>query len=232
MKKLIALVAVSALALAACGTASTTSDTAGISVSGEGRVSGTPDLLTVTLGVAVIRPTVAQATAAATDAANEVIAALKAAGIADADMATSNYSVWPQYDFNGETQRLVGYQVQNTLTVKVRDLANSGSVIDAATAAAGDNAVVQGVSLSIDDTSPLVTQARQAAWADAVAKAQQLADLAGVSLSDKAISITETYTPSVVPVDFGRADGAGESTPILPGMQEVAVTIQVTFAIG
>jgi uncharacterized protein YggE len=233
MKKYVALSAIVALAFAACGTGSTSSgETMGITVSGEGRVSGTPDMMTVTLGVSVLRPSVSAATASATEAADRVIAALVEQGILPEDMATSDYSVWPEYDYTGPTERVTGYRVQNTLTVRVRDLAASGDVIDAATAAGGDEAIVQGVSLSISDTSEYVVQARAKAWDDAVAKAGQLADLGGVALGDGVMSIRETYTPSVNPIAFAEDSASAGRTPILPGSQEVVVTIEVTFPIG
>jgi uncharacterized protein YggE len=239
MRKLIVLGAAAALLLVACGNGTLEAGSGdngamnGITVSGEGRVTGVPDTLTVTLGVSVLRPSVDQATGDAAAAAERVIAALEGTGVAREDMATANYSVWPEYDYSGDRQQITGYRVQNTLTVKVRDLDNAGAAIDAATQAAGDDAVVQGVSLSIDDTTGLVEQARNAAWADAEGKAEQLARLAGSELG-AAVSITESTSTPVVPMPYAVAEaGAADvRTPILPGTDEVVVTIQVTFSIG
>jgi uncharacterized protein YggE len=238
MRRLIALGAAAVLLLVACGEGTTDAGSSdnggmnGITVSGEGRVTGIPDTLTVTVGVSVLRPSVDQATSDAAAAAERVIAALEGAGVAREDMATANYSVWPEYDYSGERQRITGYRVQNVLTVKVRDLDNAGAAIDAATQAGGDDAIVQGVSLSIDDTTGLVEQARNAAWADAQGKAEQLARLAGQDLGI-AVSITESTSTPVVPMPYAIAEaGADARTPILPGTDEVVVTIQVTFSIG
>ena len=238
MRKLIALGAAAMLLLVACGEGAVNAASGengtmtGITVSGEGRVTAVPDTLTVTLGVSVLRATVDQATGDAASAAERVIAALEAAGVSRDDMATSNYSVWPEYDYSGERQQITGYRVQNTLTVKIHDLEGSGAVIDAATAAGGDDAVVQGVSLTIAHTTGLVEQARNAAWADAKGKAEQLARLAGLDLGS-AVTITESFTPPSMPIAFAEAAADGGSrTPILPGTQEVSVSISVTFNVG
>lgn len=241
MRKLLALVAAGALVLAACGSgeeslngfgAGEGSSSAGINVTGQGRVMGVPDTLTLQLGVSVLRPSVDRATGDAAERAQAIIDALMANGVAEADIQTANYSIWPEYDYSGSTQRLTGYRVQNNLTVKIRSLDNAGAVIDAATEAGGNDTVVNGLSFSIEDNEALLELARTAAWADAEAKAEQLAQLAGVDLG-KAISITESVNYSVPPIFYEeRAAAADMATPIQAGQQEVTVVVTVTFAIG
>lgn len=239
MRRLMVVLAVSAVVLAACGTEGTVgsgfgsdgSTTSGISVTGQGRVYGTPDTLTVTLGVSVLRSSVDAATAEAATRAQAIIAALTAAGVAEADIQTANYSIYPEYDYSGETQRLAGYRVSNTLTVKVRDLDGAGAAIDAATAAGGNDMVVQGLSFSIEDNTALLEMARTAAWNDAEAKAEQLARLAGVDLRS-AISISESINYVVPPIYYERSGADAAVTPIEAGQQEVTVVVQVTFGIG
>jgi uncharacterized protein len=203
----------------------------GISVTGVGRVTGTPDTLSITLGVSVRRDTVGVATGDAADLASAIIAALRDNGVAEEDIQTANYSIWPEYDWRGNRQILTGYRVTNELRVKVRDVDRAGAVIDAATAAGGDDMVVSGLAFSIEDNTDMLAAARAAAWADAEAKATQLAELSGVSLGT-AVSITETIAHDVPPVWLGR-DAAGEAadTPIEPGQADVTVTIQVTFGL-
>lgn len=239
-KKLAVLVVAVALLVAACGesdepaTASeSVSESAGISVVGEGVVTGVPDTMTVTIGVSVLRDTVAQATADAAASADRVISALKAAGVAEEDLTTANYSIWPEWDYRNDERNIIGYRVQNTVLAKVRDLESAGTVIDSAVTAGGEDAVVNGLSFSIEDNDALVEQARALAWSNAETKAEQLADLAGVDLGSPT-SISESYSSPVVPVrydEYAAAD-SGTVTPILPGEQEVTVTLQVTFAMS
>lgn len=239
MRKIALFAVAGALLLAACGDGTSAvgaggdgGTNAGISVVGEGHITANPDTMTVTVGVSVRRDTVSQATADAAAAADRVIAALRAAGVAEKDLSTANYSVWPEWDWSGETQRIAGYRVENTLLAKIRDLDAAGDVIDAAVAAGGNDAVVQGLSFSVEDNAELIEAARAQAWGDARAKAGQLASLANVELGS-VVSISESFSTPVVPVPYDRAVAAAESaTPILPGVQEVTVSIQVTFSIS
>jgi len=243
MRKLLVLVAAGAVLLAAFGSGEGTlvsaaagdgSTTSGINVTGQGKVTGQPDVLKVILGVSVLRPTVDQATGDAATLATAVIDALKAHGVAEDDIQTANYSINPEYDWSGETQRLLGYRVNNEVRVKIRDLEQAGEIIDAATAAGGDAMVVSSLSFSIEDNAELLQMARTAAWTDAEAKARQLAQLAGLELG-AASSITETINYDTPPIYYERdMAAAGESavTPIESGTQEVTVVVQVTFAIG
>ncbi|MBU1495030.1 MAG: SIMPL domain-containing protein [Actinobacteria bacterium] len=241
MRKILALIAVGSLALAACSTGAAAASepssvgdgSAGINVTGQGKVIGTPDTLTLNLGVSVLRRTVDQATADAAAKAQAIVDALKAQGVAEEDIQTANYSIWPEYDYSGDTQTITGYRVQNELNVKIRDLDKAGATIDAATAAGGNDATVNGLSFSIEDNTALLEAARAAAWSDAEAKARQLSDLAGVQLGT-ARSITESISYDYPPVFYDAAfaeEAARESTPIQTGQQEVTVVIQVTFGI-
>lgn len=207
----------------------------GISVSGTGEVTGTPDTLTMTFGVSVRRDSVSLAVSAAAEVAEKMIAALRANGVAEEDIQTANYSVYPEYDWTGEQQKLVGYNVNNSVVAKIRDLDKAGEVIDATTAAGGNDATVQGVSFSIEDNEALIEAAREAAWNDAEQKAQQLADLAGVTLGEPT-TINESFSPRPSPFDyrdvaFAAEDGAGFTTPIVPGEQSVAVSLNIQFSI-
>ena len=243
MRKLLVLVAASDILLEARGSGEGTlisagagdgTTTSGINVTGQGKVTGQPDVLKVILGVSVLRPTVDQATADAASLATAVIDALKANGVAEDDIQTTNYSINPEYDWSGETQRLLGYRVNNEVQVKIRDLEQAGEIIDAATAAGGDATVVNSLSFSIEDNAELLQMARTAAWNDAEAKASQLAQLAGVDLG-AAISITETINYDAVPIYYERdayAAAGEEITPIESGTQEVTVIVQVTFSLG
>jgi uncharacterized protein YggE len=240
MKRMIPLLAAGVLLLAACGqepevtvnAGSGDGDATGISVTGQGRVTGIPDTLTLDLGVAVLRDSVDEATGEAARLADALIAALSDNGVAEEDIQTSNYSIWPEWDYRNETQTLRGYRVTNTVTVKIRDLDRAGATIDAATAAGGDEIVVNGLRFSIEDNEELLELARANAWNDAEEKARQLARLAGIELGTP-VSIVESVGQAPTPVPYRElADEAGAATtPIQPGEQEVTVTLQVRFGI-
>ena len=211
----------------------TGSSTAGITVTGVGTVLGRPDTMTVTIGVNVVRPTVSEATAEATASATALFDALQAAGVAEEDIQTQNYSISPQYRYDeGQAPQLTGYQVSNTVLAKIRDVEAAGAVIDAAVAAGGDNSIVQGIGFSVEDDTERLAEARAKAFADARAKAEQLAELAGVELG-AVLRMAETLGgPSpVFGAEYAAADSASR-TPIQPGEVTSEVRVDVVFAIG
>lgn len=232
----VALILGMAVAVTACsaptGGQSATGLPPGISVTGLGEVTGTPDTLTMMFGVSVLRPTVSQAVTVAADKANAVIAALKAQGVAEDDIQTANYSIYPEYNYSQTGQELIGYRIDNTVTAKIRNLDSSGAVIDAVAAAGGDDVRVSGVTFAIEDDAELLQAGRTAAWADARAKAEQLAELAGVTLGEP-VAISEVISQPPIIFPFARdAAAEGGDTPIEPGQQTVTVTLSVEFAIG
>lgn len=206
----------------------------GISVSGQGEVTGTPDTLSMTFGVSVLRPTVSEAVADAAVLADGVIESLRANGVAEEDLQTANYSIRPEYDYRDTGQELIGYRVENSVVAKITDLDAAGTTIDAAASAGGDEVRVSGVSFAIEDDDELVQAARAAAWTDAEAKAEELAALAGVTLGAP-IAISESFTASPRPVFFGGGLDAAEEalqTPIVAGEQTVTVNLSVEYGIG
>ena len=204
----------------------------GISVSGTGEVTGTPDTVEIDLGVSVLGKTVEKATSSAAEKAEALISALTSNGVAREDITTTNYSIYPEYDYRSGRERLIGYRVTNTVRVKIRDVQESGSVIDAATAAGGDDVRVNGLRFSIEDNTDLVEAAREVAWDDALAKATQLAELSGQTLGG-ALFINETVSAPPVPRFFdGYLTSTLEAieTPIEPGTSAVTITLSVHFA--
>jgi hypothetical protein len=206
--------------------------TNGISVTGMGEVTGTPDTVEVSLGVSVLAETVDEAAATAAEKAQALIDSLTSNGVAEEDITTTDYSIYPEYDYSSNTERLVGYRVNNTVRAKIRDIETTGTVIDAAVAAGGDDATVNGLSFSIEDNDELVAAAREAAWNDAMAKATQLAELSGQTLGE-ATSITETVSMPPVPIPYAEEAAADRAlTPIEPGTSAVTITLQVQFALA
>jgi uncharacterized protein YggE len=206
----------------------------GISASGTGTAVGEPDVMLLTVGVSAQRDSVAEAREAAATAQTAVIEALKDNGVAEEDIQTVQFSVNPQYNYRNETPEIIGYLVSNVVTAKVHDLDSAGDVVDATTAAGGNDAVIQGISFGIDDPTELQAQAREEAVEKARAQAEQLASNAGATLG-KLLSISESsYYPfyeRAVPAGAGGAASDAAITPIESGQLEISVTVNVLYAI-
>lgn len=232
---LIAMV-VGLLALA-CGSDKTTIITSpatqkGITVMGHGEVQAQPDTGFFHVGVQVHASTVAAARDAASKAADAVTKSLKANGVADADIQTTNYSINPEYDSRSSAPKVTGYVVMNTVEVKVRKVDTFSKVIDDATAAGGDSVQVQSVRFDVADNSKLLDQARQAAIADARKKAEQLAKLGGGTLGSP-ISISETQSTRPQPLDIAKGvPSTGQAVPISPGSSAITVDVLATWDLG
>ncbi len=209
----------------------------GIWVSGTGIVTVTPDIAVLSLGVSDQETSVAAAQAKTADAMNKVMTALKQNGVADKDIRTTNYSIQQvtRWDNTKNESIVTGYKVSNMVTVKIRSIDKTGAVIDAVAAAGGDATRINGVSFSVDKPESYYTEARGKAMADARARADQLASLAGVKLGN-ALYITEStgfYQPPV-PVMRAEAGGAAPApaTAISPGETEITLNVQVAYAIA
>jgi hypothetical protein len=204
----------------------------GITVSGAGEANAAPDIVEVDVAVSVLADSVQDATRIAADKADTVSSALIAGGVAAEDIATTEYSIRPEYDYSASNQRLLGYRVSNTVRAKLRDVASTGPLLDSVVSAGGDETRVNGLGFGVADESPLLAKAREAAWNDARTKAEQLAALSGHTLG-KATAITETIQGPVLPMprlmaaDMSMSERA--STPIEPGSSTVTVTLQVEF---
>ena len=206
-----------------------------IHVTGSGSVVGEPDIATLNLGVSVEKETVAEAREAAAVAMTAVIASLKANDVAENDIRTDRFSIYPQYDYTDNGRVLRGYRVNNTVSAKVRELETLSDVIDNAAEAGGDIVVVNSIQFMIEDTTALQTQARSLAVKDAEAKAQTLAEASGVKLG-KPVAITETISGGSPPIAFARseefaADSARSSTPIEAGELTIVVNVTVVYEI-
>ena len=214
----------------------------GILVSGEGRVSVEPDLAIINIGVEAQAETVAEARADAAGAMSSVVAAVKGRGLSDADIQTTSFNIWPQYQYEEierdgrrvNRQVLVGYTVSNSAAIKVRDLSALGPIIDEVAEAGGDFTRINGVSFTVEDTKPFMNDLREAAFEEAEAKAGQLADLAGVELGQAMFISEGVATPDVVRSDLAFRAVAMESsaTPISAGETELSLTISALFGIG
>ena len=207
----------------------------GITVVGQGEAQGKPDQAFVTVGVEITAPTVDEATSQNAAIIEQITTALDEMSIAADDIQTSNYSLWAEqrYDEQNGSQSITGYHVTNQVNVTIRDI-NAVSDVLAAVTTAGANSIY-GVSFGVADTAALEAQAREAAIADARARAQSLADLAGVELGDVQ-TITEVIgasapMPMVANGGFDMAVAESAAPGISPGQLSVNTRIQVTFAI-
>jgi uncharacterized protein YggE len=207
----------------------------GIWVTGTGKVTVTPDLATLSLGVEAQESSVAQAQTEATQAMNSVISVLKTQGIADKDIQTQRFSIQQvtRYDQTTQQQVVIGYRVDNIVTAKIRNLDNVGKIIDAVAQASGNLTRINGVSFSVEDPTQYYGEARTKAVQDAQQTASQLASLNNVTLG-KATYISEsgqTIPPVVSPSVTVPAPAPVPETPISPGQTEITLTIQVAYEI-
>jgi uncharacterized protein YggE len=208
----------------------------GVSVDGTGRVTGTPNLLRLDSSVTVTKPTVTEAMQAANTVMAAVQQTLKSDGVAAADLQTSGLSVQPNYTYANNTQRLTGYQVSENLSVVLRNLSTAGSIISDAARVGGDSLQIGGASLDIDQDDALIAKARQAAFADALAKAQTYAQAAGRTLGAVS-SISESTDSQPVTYDYrmaaaAPAAGSDAPVPIQAGSQDVTVNVAVTWTLN
>jgi uncharacterized protein YggE len=241
MKRAVSLVPVlvlSVIALAGCGaggpgpTPASGTGSAGIPVitaRATGTVRGTPDTMTVVIGVQTRGDTARAALDANNAKATALIEVLKGGGVAAADLRTSQLSINPTYDQQGS--RITGYEVTNQVTATLHDIAAAGGLLDAAGASAGDDVRVQQLSFSIDDDSEPRAQARADAVRQAQAQAEQMADAAGVTLGPIQ-KITEIAMGQPAPYPYPSADTAAASlAPIEPGTEELSVVVEVVYGI-
>ena len=217
---------------------------AGIWVSGEGTLTLEPDLALLNIGVESMKATVAQARDEAATAMDAILSVLSARGIEGTDVQTRSFNVFPRYEFREvfdegfrtEKRVLVGFQVSNSASVKIRDLDVAGDIIDEVVTAGGDVVRVNGISFTVENPKPFMTALRAEAVRDALTKAQQFADLTSVSLG-RLVFIGEgtRSTPVITSFDeraFGVAEAAvAPSTSISGGELELRMTVQAVFDI-
>ena len=196
-----------------------------ITVTGIGKASAAPDMAMVTLGVRTEGPDAASAMASNNERQAAVIAALKEAGIAARDLQTSGFAIDQRMTYpDGQPPQVTGYVATNMVTVRVRDLAALGSLLDKAITAGATN--LNGLDFLREDDAALRDQARKAAMEDAIHRATLFAEAAGVKLGPVRV-ITET-APRMQPRPMAMVarDAAAPAAPIEAG--ELGLTAEVT----
>jgi uncharacterized protein YggE len=199
---------------------------AGLTVTGLGSVRTVPDRASFSFGVETQAATARAALTQNAAEAKKLLDALRAAGIAAADLQTSQVSLNPRTDERGTG--IVGYSAITTVTATLRDLSRAGAVVDAAVDAGANT--VSGPSLTRGDTDAQYRQALRLAYADASTKAEALAAAAGKTLG-AVTAIVESSSGSV-PYAVAKDAAASAAVEIAPGTQSVDAVVTVTFALS
>lgn len=205
-----------------------------VSVTGIGRVTTTPDVVELRLGVAVTRPTAAAAQVDAASTMSAILGSLHAAGVEDRDLRSEGLSLQPVMDYrNDGPPSLRGYELRNGVVARLHDLARLPDAIDGAIAAGAT--ALEGVRFDIEDRAAAEAVARTAAAADALEKARALAEAAGAALGP-VLGITEGSDPHPVPYPAARAATLMRSepapTPVEAGQSQVVVSVEVVVALA
>ena len=205
-----------------------------LTMSGQGEVRAAPDTVTLSAGVTSEAPTAAAALAANTTRMQSVFAALKKLGLADKDMQTANFSVWPQMapqtaNNNSQPPHVTGYHVSNQLQLRLDDVSRLGPAIDALVTAGANQ--MNGIDFAIKDSAPLLAEARADAVSDARAKAEIYAKAAGVSLGP-ILSIGENAgqwpRPVYMALPMARA---AKAVPVAAGEESITAEVSIVWEI-
>lgn len=216
-----------------------------ITVSGDGKITAKPDLAYVTLSVSSTGKTVKEVTSENNTKMNKVIEELKKLTIAEKDIATTEYYLSPEYDSqqvvyspvtlaDRKLPKIIGYSLNQSLGVKIRNLEIADQVLDIATASGANQ--VSGLSFQIDDTSNFKQEARAKAFQTAREKAQQMANSAGVKLG-RVVTFSESFGDYPMPyANFAMnktmmAEDSSVAPQLQPGSQDLNVNVTVTYEI-
>lgn len=204
-----------------------------IAVSGTGTVLVKPDIAVADIAISVEGATAKAAQDQANVKSKSVVDYLKKSDVKEADIKTSGYNIYPQYDYANGSSRIRGYQVTQSLTVKIRDMDEANTILDGVVSAGANQ--VNGLRFEVDKPDKVKAEARKKAIADANTKAEELRDDLGIQLG-KIVSFSESgdYVP---PIIYGRGGGVTKadsavSAPEIPsGENEVTVNVTITYQI-
>lgn len=204
-------------------------------VSGEGKVSVTPDIAKIGFGILESGNSLKSVQNSVNNKSKSLVDALKKLGIAESDIKTTSYNVYPQYDYSSSTQRITGYQVSVSYEVTIKDFDKVNDAIVIATGAGANMA--GGVNFEVNETTKKkkLEEARTLAVKEAKDKAEGLAKAAGITLG-KIINVSENQNGNIrqltIPVaGGGEADKSLTEPDIQPGETEINVTISLSFEI-
>lgn len=201
-----------------------------ITVYGSATAEGAPDEATLELGVDTFTTDVSSAFEESNNTVRTIVEAIVALGIAEEDIQTANLSVYSTSRYNPETGDQAGYQVSNTVRVKVRDIELVDDVVNAGITNGATS--LYGLYFTVADAAPLETQARQQAVAQANARAAELAALVGATVGE-VISVSEDFGGNPIMFAYDRAEaqgmGGGGNAFVAPGQTSVTVGVVVTY---
>lgn len=194
-------------------------------------VTAAPDLVTIGAGVSTQAPTAVEAMRQNAAEMQRVIDRIRALGVAEEDIQTTGISLNAQYDYDRNSQQQIfrGYQVSNRVSVKLREIDETGAVLDALVSAGATN--LSGPSFSIEDDEAAKDLARKRAVERAEKRAQAYAEMAGYN-GVRILSISEAIRGSgVVPETAMRALAAdvAVSTPVQPGQVSTGVSVTIKY---
>jgi uncharacterized protein YggE len=199
-----------------------------LTVSGEATISATPDEAQIDAGVSSEGKTAREASETNNTAMGKVLLALKAVGIDQKDIQTSQLSLQPQYPPNRSgPSPVVGYRASNRVTIKLHDVLKVAGMIDTLVSAGANE--INGIIFAVSNASKLLDDARERAIADARRKAEIYAKAAGVTLGAP-LAISEDGVPNPMPYRK-MAVGLAAATPVAPGEQTLHVAVSVSWAI-
>lgn len=202
-----------------------------ITMQGRGEVKATPDMAVVAIGVTRHAASAREALDANNEAMQQVLASLKAQGIEERDVQTSSFTVAPRYVYPpNDAPKPDGYEVSNQVTVRLRDLAKLGPLLDQAVTDGSNQ--IQGVSFAIAEPEPLADEARKLAVADALRKAKLYAEAAQVRLGPiTQIQEQGGYRPPQPFLKGMRMAAEASSVPIAQGEQSIEVEVSISWEI-
>lgn len=204
-----------------------------LTVQGTGTATGTPDQLLLTLDVSVLGGSAASALGQDDTRSAAVVAALTGAGLPARDVQTTDLSVQPDYTTQGTSTVLAGYAVDNSVVATVDDLSRAGGLIDAVTAAAGNDVRIDSLTFTLADPRPLEDRARLDAVHQARSHAAAMAAAAGERLAG-ICSITDDTSSSSSPEPYlglNAAAAAAPSVPLEPGTQQESAQVSLVYAL-
>ena len=241
MKPLISALALSALlatsaavaapALAQTPTASRAFEATTLNLTADGEVKAAPDQATITLGVQTKAATAGQAMAGNAAQMNQVMAALRRAGLGERDIQTSNINLSAQYDYEqNQPPRLTGYMASNDVTITVGELRRLGAILDAVVAAGANQ--INGISFGLKDPLTAEDAARRAAVTALKAKADLYAQATGYHVA-RLVNLSEGggYSPGPVRA-MALAKPVGAPTPVSAGELTVRISVTGEYELG
>lgn len=207
-----------------------------VSFNGEGKVVAKPDIGKISLSIVTDALTSKVAQDENSKKSKALSDYLKKQNIDDKDIKTIGYNIYPQYKYPqyGGQPTITGYQVNQSMEIKVRDLDKVSNILDGVVSAGANQ--VNGLSFEIDNPEALKTEARAKAIADAKKKANELKSQVGISLG-KIVNFSENTGGYPGPIFYdakleGRGMGGGGGGPSVPtGENEITVNVSITYQI-